>query len=403
MDKLYFKFTFNRIYSKGYLYIIKKICKYVLMFLCCIIFFPVSLILHFLKFRVVNIFSERIGHLVIESACLLIDDNAKQFKFIILRKKNILNDYFFSLLNFYFILINNRVLVWLLDSMTLFKFILLFDCNKYERELLFPKLSFGLLGNKSNLDSIINVPNYDIIYLDNYLRSIGLSDNDWYVCIHSREEGFSIVDDYIQSHRNSDIHNYKSAINYVSSLGGWIIRLGDSSMNDIKFNNNKLVDYALSNSKNQMLDVLLCKSAKFILGSTSGICTLGCVLGTPCAITNLMPTGHGWYTKFDFFITKKIFSLHLNRFLSLFEMMSLPVSNFRYKFQYDESGYICIENTPEEILCLTIDMINFLNNNYQISDDQKNINNLISSYRVINSNASYSNANFSLSFYCNLI
>ena len=374
-----------------------KLMEKVSMFLVGFMLVPLTLVLHLLKYRIVNIFTERIGHLAIEPVCASIDYKYK-YKLIIIKYGNIANNYLLNLWKEDFIIIESKLTSWILKSMTIFRLASL-DCRKYERVFNQPRLSFKVLAQKINLESLINIPPSDLHYLYGYLEKLGMRKSDWFVCIHAREEGFSPIDDSIQSHRNSKIENYDKAINHILSLGGWVIRLGDSSMRKILFCDEKVIDYANSNLKSELLDVLLCNHARFILGSSSGICTLGSLLGTPCAIANILPVADAWFTRFDIYTSKKIFSIKEQRVLTLFEMMTLPVCNFRFASQYDDAGYVCLENSAEEIYNLCVEMVDFIDYNFARSQKQLDVNNIISSFRTVKSNAYYSEANFSVSFF----
>jgi putative glycosyltransferase (TIGR04372 family) len=341
-----------------------------------------------------------------EPFCVL-NDKKINHKLIIINAKRAVNSYLISLWADHFIIINNTFLSWLISSLTIFKLAII-DCSKYERIFNRPRLSYKIFSDPVDFKNIINIPISDEVYLRNFLESIGMEKSEWYVCVHCREDGFSTIDDEIQMYRNSDFNNYSKSIDYILNMGGWVIRIGHSN----KVNNfliqddshyDKFFDYSISKFKNDKLDVLLCKYAKFILGGSSGICTLGTVLGTPCAITNLMPTSDSWYTKFDIYMTKKIFSLKNQRFLNLEEMLTLSVSRFRYNEQYHNSSYVCVENTADEIYNLTAEMMNFINNDFIRSRKQILVNRNIALFRTNNSNAYYSDANFSISFYDDLL
>ena len=56
---------------------------------------------------------------------------------------------------------------------------------------------------------------------------LGLPPDAWYVCFHVREGGYSGDFDNI---RNCDIDNYVEAMQYITSKGGWVVRMGDASM-----------------------------------------------------------------------------------------------------------------------------------------------------------------------------
>jgi len=396
-DILYLQFTFNRIKSKGLTFILMKLMEKVSMLSVGFVLIPLTLAFHFCKFRVVNIFTERIGHLAIEPLCVS-KDYKNKYKLIIIKSGTIANHYLSDLWRSDYIIIESVFLSWILKSMTMFRLASL-NCSKYERVFNQPRLSFKIFANNLKLESLINIPLGDYRYLYNFLEKLGFKSNDWFVCIHAREAGFSPVDDQIQMHRNADINSYDRAIRYILRMGGWVIRLGDSSMKKILSCDEKVIDYAHSELKSEMLDVLLCKHAKFILGSSSGICTLGSLLGTPCAISNIMPVADAWFTRFDIYTTKKIFVIKEQRVLTLFEMMTLPVCNFRFASEYDEAGYTYFENSSEEIYNLCAEMFDFINRRFIRSRKQLDVNSVISSFRTARSNAYYSESNFSTSFF----
>jgi len=394
---LYIKFTLRRIISHGFIHIIKSIIEQILIVIVATLLLPLSIIFYFLNIRITNIFIERIGHLAVEPACILNEYKCK-YKIIIPIKGNIANNYLLKIWSLKYFVVNSRMISWVLTSMTFFKISFL-NCAKYERVFDRPRLSYKTFSDKLHIDFIDTSLSKDILYLRNYLNMLGLNSNDWYVCVHAREEGFSLVDDYIQKHRNANIDNYKKSIEYILSLGGWVIRLGDKSMKKINSTHDRLIDYPHSNYKNEMLDVLLCKQARFILGSTSGICSVASLLGTPCAIANLLPTGDAWYTAKDIYMTKKIYDVKNKQYLKMDKLMSLPLCNFRYAEQYEKCGFLCIENDQDEIFNLTLEMFDFIKNKFEISSEQSLVNHKIFSYRHSNSNAYYSTSNFSVSFF----
>ena len=70
--------------------------------------------------------------------------------------------------------------------------------------------------------------------------------------------------------RNADVVTYLPAIREVIARGGYIIRLGDSSMRPLP-KEKGIVDYALSNAKSEFMDLFLCSTCKFFIGTNSGL------------------------------------------------------------------------------------------------------------------------------------
>ena len=74
---------------------------------------------------------------------------------------------------------------------------------------------------------------------NNNLLEMGLSSDDWFVCIHVRESGFR-NDAARREYRNANIDNYVKACERIIEKGGWVIRMGDNSMKPLPESTNHL-------------------------------------------------------------------------------------------------------------------------------------------------------------------
>ena len=186
--------------------------------------------------------------------------------------------------------------------------------------------------------------------------SLGLKDGDWFVCLHVREPGFHQDQTGLyQTTRNADIETYRPAVEKIVRMGGKVIRMGDSSMKP--FSMEGVYDYALTPQKSDWMDVYLCASCRFFLGTASGLIHLPPLFGTPCALTNWCPLGMRSSYGSDRFIPKKIWSNSQNRFLTFREMMDAPVHHWQYQRYYDERQMKLVDNEPEEIEELVLEML----------------------------------------------
>jgi len=290
-------------------------------------------------------------------------------------------------------------LIWLLRAISFYK-----NCNinthRYIRNIGGNQSCFEIYSNSSDYHPILTLSKSDEIYWSIAARELGLPDNAWFICVHARSDGYSQIDESIQSYRNCDIANYSSAIDEVIKKGGWVIRLGDPSMPKMSAKN-CLVDYAHSNLKSDRLDIILCAKAKFIIGCSSGLACVGTVFGTPCAITNLVPVSNLWFTNKDISIPKSIIEEGALTPLSIPEILSKECANYQYADLYKSEGLTLVENTNEEILDLTLDMIektNHIEDTFNHKQLKKNLDRLIKE-----SHYSYgSSATISLRYVLNL-
>jgi len=101
--------------------------------------------------------------------------------------------------------------------------------------------------------------------LSSLKKSLGMCEDDWYVCLHVRESGFR-NDAGRREYRNSNVYNYIKAIKEITSRGGWIIRMGDDTMQRLP-DMERVIDYPFSEHKNDLNDILLIKHCYFYLGA----------------------------------------------------------------------------------------------------------------------------------------
>ncbi|HXD89386.1 MAG TPA: TIGR04372 family glycosyltransferase [Urbifossiella sp.] len=182
------------------------------------------------------------------------------------------------------------------------------------------------------------------------LRAMGVPDGAWYVCFHVRSSGFYSEGAILhQAHRNASIRSYLPAMREVIRRGGWVIRLGDPSMEPLP-GMPGAIDYARSKFKSQRMDVFLCATARFFVGVTSGLSHVPNSFGVPCALTNWVSNTLPVYSKNDRFLPKLLLRKRDRKVLTFDEWLSRPVRECSYSGEgLIRDGYTAIDNTPEEI------------------------------------------------------
>jgi putative glycosyltransferase (TIGR04372 family) len=170
---------------------------------------------------------------------------------------------------------------------------------------------------------------------------MGIPEKDWFVCLHVSEGREQIP-------RHASIENYIEAVKLITDKGGWVVRLGDSSMVPLP-KMNKVVDYALTSYKSEIMDLYLLSECNFFLGCNSGPPAVAFMFNKPYILANLAEWSLALPLKRNSLaITKHIFSRSRNRFLSIKEILSEP---FSIQSFCDKVGddFILVENTPQEI------------------------------------------------------
>jgi putative glycosyltransferase (TIGR04372 family) len=189
------------------------------------------------------------------------------------------------------------------------------------------------------------------------LAQLGLRPDAEFVCFHCREEGYSPVDEALHSFRNCTVENYLPAVTELARRGVWCIRMGDPSMRRLKPMEG-VIDYAHLEIRSAWMDVFLCASCKFFLGSASGLSEVSTVFGRSCGMANQAPPSA--VLKFgpnDVAIPKLLWSELSERYLDFPAIFDADVANFRFTNLFCEHRILVVENTPEDVRDLALEML----------------------------------------------
>ena len=201
------------------------------------------------------------------------------------------------------------------------------------------------------------------------LQELGVQKDDWFVCLHVREPGF-----YKQwnnsSARDCDINTYFLAIESIVARGGLVIRLGDPSMKPLP-SMDRVIDYPHTEYKSDWMDVFLSAKCRFLLGTNSGLCAVPTNFGVPVILTNLPNLGYlPW---FGIWIPKRYWLEAENRYLNFAERLREPFGYIDPIKILSSMGIKVIDNTPEEINDLVIEMFELLDNTLNYTEEDKEL------------------------------
>lgn len=181
------------------------------------------------------------------------------------------------------------------------------------------------------------------------LNQMGIKDEDWFVCLFVRDSNYyGINEGYVKQIRNSNIEDYLDSIKYIINNGGWVIRMGDKGMRKLP-KQTKLIDYANSIYKSDLMDIYLIQKCKFFFGGSSGIWDVANLFQKKQLLVNIIPfTQTPAPKKSDIKIDKHIMLKSTNNIIPIVDLLDVRLNNNDYKF---------VDNSPQEILQ---SLINFL-------------------------------------------
>jgi putative glycosyltransferase (TIGR04372 family) len=368
--KLRFLFAYLRYCDEGFIWTIKEIFCRLSKFCFYLLFIPLTLILRVFGYRFITVDTSRIGHLAGEADCFLkllalgfIDE---RYKFFILSRSSVCNKVFLEYIKKKITVFDYPVVNTLIRFMCVGPGVK-FDISNYVLSISKAAKYYEVCREWDNRKPIFLLEEQHKKIGYKVLSDLGVPVGAPYVCIHVRTSGYSTKDDLVHKHRNFNLATFDEAIDEILNRGYYCILMGDSSAQRIS-TKSKVIDYAHSEYKSDMMDVFFCATTEFFLGNSSGLFILSTVFGRPCALSNMLPFVCTGFTKKDISIPKLLKNSITGEYLKYSQILEDGVANYRNAKQYEMSGIEVISNSGIDIRNLVCDMFAFLDQ--KISSDE---------------------------------
>ena len=335
--------------------IFKKFISVFLRLIIWIIFLPISVPLHLLKVRFVNIISQHIGHLTIQPYIIHniknYDVKFKKLKFVLLTN-SISNPSVLRKWSEKLLILKNPTLCNLLKGLSFFYFCK-FDVRRFDSSH-FNAQEIYKFNIKVKRKKFLNLNNKELLDLEILKEKIGITNFQFHVCIQARDSSYFKYD-YLQSHRNNDINRYQKAVDYINKMGGVAIVVGQYKNKCLLKN---VINYNISDHCNDYHDMLLIASNLFFLGQTSGLCFLSSIFNKPVMHSNMIPISTMGLFENDLSINKII--RNDKGIIHFKHLINKPLGNYFYAYQYLFNDVKIEENTQDDIYIAIKDMFYLL-------------------------------------------
>ena len=209
------------------------------------------------------------------------------------------------------------------------------------------------------------------------LRKFGVETDAKFVCILARDGGFKAnaapnMDWSYHDYRNTDVNNYVPAAEALVAKGFYVFRMGSFVTQRLNTQNPKIIDYASDGRRSDFMDIYLGAKCEFCITMGSGWDAIPFVFRRSIVYVNLVPLGyiHSFSARY-LSITRHHWSTRANRKLTLNEIFSHGVAFAQATLDYREREVRLIENTPEEILEVTLEMVARLDGTWQEQTDDE--------------------------------
>ena len=213
------------------------------------------------------------------------------------------------------------------------------------------------------------------------LRAIGIPEGDRFVCLIVRDSAYlESIPFYAQfdlsyhNYRDCDIQNYVRVAEELAERGFFVIRMGVKAKKSLKTEHPRIVDYAVNGMRTDFMDIYLGAKCEFCISVGTGFDAVPFVFRRPIVYTNHVPLGLLSTSCQQFLaITKHHYSVSENRKLRLKEIFERGAGLCYSSSDYESLGIKLIENTPEEILAIVIEMAERLSGAWQPHKDDESL------------------------------
>ena len=206
----------------------------------------------------------------------------------------------------------------------------------------------------------------EILEGEKFLDSVRTHPGQKFVCLAVRDssykrEQFEDRDVAKDDYRNNDIDNYQKVAEQLAKDGYLVFRMGAKVERPFVTDSPLVIDYASNGMRSEFLDIYLGANCELFISSVLGIDSIPEIFRRPRVLTNYIPIGNfGKYGPRDLIIPKQYWLKSESRFLRFSEIVASTkgLGSCTSSYEYERTGLKLVENTPQEILDATCELLN---------------------------------------------
>jgi len=211
------------------------------------------------------------------------------------------------------------------------------------------------------------------------LKAMGINYPDQqFICLFSRDSAY-LKKTYPQKDwsyhdfRNLDIDVFESSVKYLIDSGYYVIRVGSIVEKPMSFSHSKLIDYPYTDFRSEFMDVFLSAHCKFILGTESGGTDLAILFDVPQLIVNNSIVGRAPWGRNGLYIPLRLKEKSSVSPLPYYECLKRAYDHCDNGLAMESQGIEHIQNTPDEILRVTQEMLNKLEGRFSYTEEDASL------------------------------
>ena len=252
---------------------------------------------------------------------------------------------------------------------------LLRDARRYEIEMSALDSNDVLMKSKIHLHFTSN----EDTTAKRELQNMGVDPESTYVGLIARDSSYlkmrSPTTNYsYHDYRDSNIENYLFAAEELSKRGHFVIRMGARVKDALENNNPKIIDYATKGYRSDLLDIYIAAKCHFFVSGNAGFDMVPVIFRRPLVVVNSMPLElvRGWVSN-SLVLFKKHWLREEKRFMTFREIIKSGAGRFYYAELFEQQGIELIENTPEEIRDVVIEMDERLKGTWETTEQDEEL------------------------------
>jgi putative glycosyltransferase (TIGR04372 family) len=211
------------------------------------------------------------------------------------------------------------------------------------------------------------------------LELMGVPEGEPFVCLTVRDNAY-LTQLYkggnasYHNYRDSNIQNFILAAEELAGRGYFVIRMGAKVNEALKSTHPRIIDYATNGVRSDFMDIYLGANCEFCISTSTGFDAIPFIFRRPIVFVNSVPPGWFHTSRKQFIaITKHHFSVQENRELTLKEIFNSSVGFCGSSVDYAAKEVNLIENTPEEIRDVVLEMSDRLNRSWEPHEDDEEL------------------------------
>ena len=197
------------------------------------------------------------------------------------------------------------------------------------------------------------------------------------LCVRNKDyynTKFPHFDAKFTEYRNYDIGEFIPSINYLTSKGYLVIRMG-YNIEKLELNNDLVIDYSQTNWKSEFMDYYLGYECDFCISTGFGADSYARLHRKPMGLLCSSLDEIHYFLENWTYIFGHIKKKNTEGYLSLREIFENKMNDLRNIQQIEKTNFEIVKNNSEEIKELAMEVTQKFENNYEIKEDETELQN----------------------------